>query len=45
VIAIPLIAGRLYRVRGMGLDLTILARHACAALCIAMSIKEIHHVA
>lgn len=45
MIATPLLPGRLYRVRGMGLDLTVLAQHACAALCIAMSIQEIHHVA
>jgi hypothetical protein len=32
----PLIAGRLYRVRGMGLDLTIIAGHACDALIIAV---------
>jgi hypothetical protein len=31
----PLIPGRLYRVRGMGLDLTIIASHACDALIIA----------
>ena len=32
----PIIAGRLYRVTGNGLDLTIIARHPCDALIIAV---------
>lgn len=34
--ATPLIPGRLYRVRGSGLDLNIIAAHPCEALCIAI---------
>lgn len=34
--AVPLIPGRLYRVRGLGLDLEIVAAHPCDAICIAI---------
>ena len=32
MIAIAITAGRLYRVRGLGLDLPIIAGHACDAI-------------
>jgi hypothetical protein len=38
--AAPLIPGRLYRVRGAGLDLQIIASHPCEALCIAIDLLE-----
>lgn len=31
--ATPIIPGRLYRVRGAGLDLTVIAPHGCDAIC------------
>ena len=31
--ATPIIPGRLYRVRGAGLDLTVIAAHGCDAIC------------
>lgn len=34
--ATPLIPGRLYHVRGAGLDLNIPASHPCDAICIAI---------
>jgi hypothetical protein len=40
MIATPLIPGRLYRVRGCGLDLTIIASHPCDAICIGLSLLE-----
>ena len=36
MIATAITAGRLYRVHGMGLDITIIAGHACDALILAM---------
>ena len=36
--ATPLIPGRLYRVRGSGLELDVIATHPCEALCIAIDI-------
>lgn len=33
MIATPIIPGRLYRVRGAGLDLTVIAAHGCDAIC------------
>ena len=38
--ASPLIPGRLYRVRGSGLDLNIIAPHPCDAICIGLSLLE-----
>lgn len=38
--AAPLIPGRLYRVRGAGLDLQVIASHPCEALCIAIDLLE-----
>lgn len=35
--ASPIVAGRLYRVRGHGIDLQIIANHPCQALRIAAS--------
>lgn len=35
MIAAPIIPGRLYRVRGLGQCLVIIASHPCAALAIA----------
>lgn len=29
----PIIPGQLYRVRGCGLDITVIAVHGCAAIC------------
>lgn len=34
--SVPIIAGRLYRVTGHGLNLTIIARHPCDAINIAV---------
>jgi hypothetical protein len=34
--ATPLIPGRLYHVRGAGLDFNVLAGHGCDAICIAL---------
>lgn len=45
MIAIPIAPGRLYRVRGNGLDCIVFANHPCAALRIVMSISEVNHVA
>ena len=38
--ASPLIPGRLYRVRGSGLDLKVLAPHPCDAICIGLNLLE-----
>lgn len=38
--AAPLIPGRLYRVRGSGLRLEVIASHPCDAICIAMRLLE-----
>lgn len=38
--ATPLIPGRLYRVRGAGLDLKVIASHPCDALCIGLRLLE-----
>jgi len=38
--ATPLIPGRLYRVRGAGLDLEVLASHPCEAICIGLEVLE-----
>mgnify|MGYP007090093065 FL=1 len=38
--AAPLIPGRLYRVRGAGLDLKIIASHPCDAICIGLDLLE-----
>ena len=38
--ATPLIPGRLYRVRGAGLDLKVIASHPCDALCIGLDLLE-----
>lgn len=31
--ATPIIPGRLYRVRGAGLDIKVIAAHGCDAIC------------
>ncbi len=36
--ATPLIPGRLYRVRGAGLDLEVFASRPCDALCIGLDL-------
>jgi hypothetical protein len=36
--ATPLIPGRLYRVRGSGLDLKVIASHPCEAICIGLGL-------
>ena len=36
--ATPLIPGRLYRVRGAGLDLKVIAAHPCDAICIGLDL-------
>lgn len=41
--ASPLIPGRLYRVRGSGLDLKVIASHPCDAICIAFGMLERRH--
>lgn len=33
----PIIPGRLYRVRGAGLDLAVIAAHGCDAICHALA--------
>lgn len=33
----PIIPGRLYRVRGAGLDLEVIAPHGCDAICNALA--------
>lgn len=38
MIAVPIQPGRSYRVRGQGLDLTVLADHPCTAICIALGV-------
>lgn len=38
--ATPITPGHLYRVRGSGLDLAVLAAHPCDALCIAIDLLE-----
>lgn len=38
--ATPLIPGRLYRVRGSGLDLKVIASHPCDAICIVLDLLE-----
>lgn len=38
--ATPLIPGRLYRVRGSGLDLEVVAAHPCDAFCIGLELLE-----
>ncbi len=38
--ASPLIPGRLYRVRGSGIDLKVLAAHPCDAICIGLNLLE-----
>lgn len=38
--ATPLIPGRLYRVRGAGFDLKVIASHPCDAICIGLSLVE-----
>lgn len=38
MIARPIVPGRLYRVRGGGLDITVMAAHPCDAIAIAMDI-------
>lgn len=38
--ASTLVPGRLYRVRGSGLDLTVRAAHPCDAICIALDILQ-----
>lgn len=35
--ATPIIPGRLYRVRGGGLDMPVIAAHGCDAICLALS--------
>lgn len=35
--ATPIIPGRLYRVRGAGIDLTVIAAHGCDAICNALA--------
>lgn len=32
----PIKAGRAYQVRGMGIDVVVLAAHPCDAICIAL---------
>jgi hypothetical protein len=36
--ATPIVPGRAYRVRGMGLDFTALVPDACAAICLGVEI-------
>lgn len=36
--ATPIIPGRLYRVTGAGINLSIIASHPCAALCNAIAL-------
>lgn len=36
--ATPLIPGRLYRVRGAGLDMTVIASHPCDAIRITIDL-------
>lgn len=36
--ATPIIPGRLYRVRGAGFDLSIIATHPCAAIVAALPV-------
>lgn len=31
--AMPIIPGRLYRVRGAGMDIEVIAAHGCDAIC------------
>lgn len=38
--ASPIIPGRLYRVRGTGIDVEVLASHPCDALCIGIDLLE-----
>ncbi|MFV5212816.1 hypothetical protein ACLIIZ_03695 [Azonexus caeni] len=33
----PIIPGRLYRVRGAGLDIAVIAGHGCDAICDALA--------
>lgn len=35
--ATPIIPGRLYRVRGGGLDINVIAAHGCEAICNVLS--------
>ena len=36
----PIIPGRLYRVRGQGIDLTVFASHPCEAICIGLEVAN-----
>jgi hypothetical protein len=36
MIAIPIIAGAVYRVRGMGIDVNVLAPHPCDAIMLIL---------
>lgn len=38
--ATPLIAERLYRVRGAGINLKVIASHPCEAICIVLDLLE-----
>ncbi|WP_334157901.1 hypothetical protein [Oryzomicrobium sp.] len=40
MLASPLIPGRLYRARGAGLDLNIIAPHGCDAICRVLGMLE-----
>lgn len=40
MVTTPISPGRLYRVRGFGLDLTVVASHPCDALQVLLSIVE-----
>ena len=35
--ATPIIPGQLYRVRGAGMDITVIAPHGCDAICNALA--------
>lgn len=40
MIATPIFPGKLYRVRGFGLDLRVIAAHPCDALLVLLGIVE-----
>lgn len=41
--ATPLIPGKLYRVCGAGIQIDMIARHGCDAICAAMAIVFASH--
>lgn len=40
MIAVPIVPGRLYHVRGCGIELDVIAAHGCDAICHALGLRR-----